>query len=354
MNLTTDQMYDVILEKDTTFEGLFFTCVKTTGIFCRPTCSARKPKRENVSFTNTVKEAMDLGYRPCKVCKPLNLKDETPDWIAELLKELGDNPTLKLKDYDLTQRGMHPNRVRRWFQKNHGMSFQAYQRSLRISSAFGTIKHGENPVTSTAYSHGYDSLSGFGEAFKKSTGFSPKDSQKHQVIYVTRILTPLGPMLAACVDDKLCMLEFTDRKMLETELSTLNKLLKANFLPGHHPLFDQLSQELKEYFEGERTDFDIPLITPGTEFQNSVWRVLLEIPYGETRSYADQAIKLGNLKAIRAVATANGYNRISIIVPCHRVIGKDGSLVGYGGGLNRKKFLLQLEAKHKVDPGRLF
>lgn len=349
-----EEMYQAILQKDVSYEGIFFTCVKTTGIFCRPTCSARKPKKTNVKFVKTAKEALDLGFRPCKVCSPLKKQGTTPDWIAELLKEVEKNPHVKLKDEDLQERGLNPNRVRRWFLTNHQMTFHAYQRAIRISTAFGTIKHGENKVIHTAFDSGYDSLSGFTDAFKKATGFSPKESANKRIINVTRILTPLGPMLACATDEGICLLEFVDRELLETELEAIAKSLDAKYLPGSNPHFDQLNSELAEYFEGTRTEFEVPLVLTGTPFQNKVWEILRQIPYGTTRSYKEQSEILGNPKAIRAVASANGSNRIAIIIPCHRVIGSNGKLVGYAGGLHRKKFLLQLEMKEEDRIPTLF
>jgi AraC family transcriptional regulator of adaptative response/methylated-DNA-[protein]-cysteine methyltransferase len=150
-------------------------------------------------------------------------------------------------------------------------------------------------------------------------------------------------MFACASKQGLCLLEFTDRRMLETEFKDLQKRLNVAILPGDNIFLDQVQNEIREYFQGKRIQFTVPLHTPGTDFQQSVWNALQEIPYGQTRSYKQQAQALGNPKAIRAVASANGKNRIAIIIPCHRVIGSDGSLVGYGGGLHRKKWLLELE-----------
>ncbi|MCB0728815.1 MAG: methylated-DNA--[protein]-cysteine S-methyltransferase, partial [Ignavibacteriae bacterium] len=147
-------------------------------------------------------------------------------------------------------------------------------------------------------------------------------------------------------EEGICLFDFTDRRMLETELKQIQKHFKSTILPGKSKYFGPLIKQITEYFEGKRKNFDIPLVTPGTEFQNKVWKVLRTIPYGETRSYKKQAITLGNVKAVRAVANANGDNRISILIPCHRVIGEDGKLVGYGGGLWRKQWLLNLEKEN--------
>lgn len=335
-------MYQASLEKDTSFEGMFFMAVKTTGIFCRPSCTARKPKRENVEFFHTSKEAILRGYRPCLVCKPLEKLHETPEMIKELLDELSEDPSRKFKDIDLVERGIEPHNIRRWFIKNHGITFHSYQRMFRINSAFKKIQKGAS-VTSVAFDTGYESLSGFADSFKTVFGVSPKKSKRQGIIDLTRMETPLGTMYACATEEGICLLEFTDRKMLETEFITLAKTLNATIVQGENKHFAPLEQQLNEYFDGKRKGFSIKLFTPGSAFQQSVWRELQNIPYGCTRSYKEQAIALGKPECVRAVANANGMNRISILIPCHRVIGSDGHLTGYGGGLWRKKFLLDLE-----------
>lgn len=181
MELTQAIMYKAILEKDTSFEGVFFTAVKTTGIFCRPSCTARKPRQENVEFLKTSKDCLLKGYRPCKVCQPLQNLHQTPKEIKQLLEDLHVNPNLKLKDWDLKQRGVEPHSLRRWFLKNHGITFQSYQRMFRLSSAFKKIQVGET-VTSAAFDAGYESLSGFGGSFKSIFGVSPKNSKTQRII----------------------------------------------------------------------------------------------------------------------------------------------------------------------------
>ncbi len=335
-------MYDAFMRKDVSYEGIFFVGVRTTGIFCRPTCRARRPKREHIEFYPTAKDALLNGYRPCKLCKPLELLGSTPDFIQKLIEKVTAEPSRKITDYDLAKMKIEPSKVRRWFKANHGLTFQGYQRMLRINGALHQIKNGES-VTETAFENGYDSLSGFSDAFKKIVGTSPNGAKFVNVINIHRVTTPLGPMIAGATNEGICLLEFSERRMLEFEFKELRRVLKANFVYGTNEHILKLERQLNEYFDAKRKEFDVPLVTPGSEFQKSVWRQLVTIPYGHTRSYEEQAIAINKLKAIRAVASANGFNRIAIVVPCHRVIGKDGSLTGYGGSLWRKKWLLDFE-----------
>jgi AraC family transcriptional regulator, regulatory protein of adaptative response / methylated-DNA-[protein]-cysteine methyltransferase len=348
VNLSFQEKYDVIGRMGSEYEGVFITGVTSTGIFCRPSCRARKPKQENILFYDTPLEAIQNGFRPCKICKPMQQEGETPKEIKAIIKELQENPDLKIKDYDLRQRGIEPSQIRRWFKKQHNMTFHSYQRMLRINKAYNEIKGG-NSITNTAFRSGYESLSGFNEGYKNIFTQSASKENGKRVINIIRFTTLLGPMFACATDDGLCLLEFTDRRMLETEFQDLCKGLDAVILPGENKFLDQVQVELSEYMEGKRKHFDILLDPVGTEFQRTAWNALLEIPYGETWSYQQQAEKLGNPGSARAVGTANGLNKIAIIIPCHRVIGSNGDLTGYGGGLGRKKWLLELE---KINSGK--
>lgn len=162
-------------------------------------------------------------------------------------------------------------------------------------------------------------------------------------VYLNRIATPLGLMLAGTTGEALCLLEFMDRSGLEAQLNQLCDRLNCSFRPGSNKVTDEAADQLSRYFDGELKSFTVPLIHPGTDFQQSVWEQLQTIPYGHTRSYQKQAEQIGNKKAVRAVARANGKNRIAVVIPCHRVVGKNGKLTGYSGGLQRKKYLLNLE-----------
>ncbi len=337
-------MYNALLKRDSGYEGIFYVGVKTTGIFCRPSCPARKPEFKNVEFFRSTKEALLAGYQPCKRCLPMQPYGNTPEWITPLFKKMKENESTRWKDEDLKRLNLDPNRVRRWFKKNHGITFHVYIRSIRLGKALGRIKQGEN-ITQTAFEHGYESLSGFRDAIKKITGISAGKTGSLIVVHLNRILTPLGPMLAGATDEGICLLEFMDRRMLNTQLRILTKRLKCSFAPGSNKFIDRIAEEIKDYFNGVLKNFSTPIVIAGTDFQKQVWNNLLKIPAGETISYEELAIRVGNPKAVRAVAKSNGDNRIAIVIPCHRVIGKDGNLTGYGGGIWRKKYLINLEKK---------
>ncbi|MBZ0266343.1 methylated-DNA--[protein]-cysteine S-methyltransferase [bacterium] len=331
-----------MLNRDSNYEGIFIVAVKTTGIFCRVKCPARKPKRENVEFYPDVKQAMLNGYRPCKRCRPLEQVGNPPEEIFKLLEILGKMEVPRLSDAEVRKQGIDPAWVRRWFKQNHGITFQGWLRAMRVSLAYDLIKQGSS-VTASAFDAGYESFSGFASAWGNHIKSTPRSSNKTNVIRITRISTPLGPMLAGATDAGICLLDFVDRRALNSQLSQVRKALRAELLYADHEHFSQLRKELADYFRGESTEFNVSLDVHGTDFQKSVWNVLREIPFGQTRSYREQAERIGKSGAVRAVANANGANRVSIIIPCHRVIGSDGSLTGYGGGLERKRYLLDHE-----------
>ncbi|MBM3751755.1 MAG: bifunctional transcriptional activator/DNA repair protein Ada [Acidimicrobiia bacterium] len=289
------------LNGDASYDGVFYLAVKTTGIFCRPSCTARKPKPENVEFFSTVKEAMFAGYRACLRCRPLEGE--------------GDR---------------------------HGLTFQAYCRARRLAAALDVIKH-RGEVDEAVFDAGYESHSGFRDAFARVFSTAPGQAVSADAVRLGWMDTPIGPMIAGATDTGINLLEFTGRRMLEAQLDTVQRRFKQPLVPADHPHLDTLKSELQSYFAGTLREFSVPVVAPGTDFEERVWAELCKIPYGETRSYEDVAIALGNRAAVRAVGRANGLNRIAIVIPCHRVVNKSGELGGYGGGLWRKRRLLHLE-----------
>ena len=348
-----EEQYQAILDRNPAYIGRFVFAVHTTGIFCQPTCHARKPLAKHVEFFSTTQQALLAGYRPCKLCHPLETAEPVPLTIASLLAEVEADPAGRIRDDELRRRGLEPETIRRWFKKHHGLTFQGYQRARRLGQAFGLIRAG-SPVTEAAMTAGFSALSTFGDNFRKRFDTAPSHSGGKAIINITRLETPLGIMLAAATTAGICLLEFADRRALESELSDLRELLDAALIPGPNPHFMRLNQQLAQYFAGDRRNFDLPLVLPGRPFQVAVWQALRQIPYGTTRSYGDQAARLGKPTAIRAVAQANGQNRLCILVPCHRVVGAKGALTGYSGGVWRKRWLLDLESGRLGEsPGNL-
>lgn len=342
---SADEMYDALLRRDASYEGIFYTCVRTTGIFCRSTCSARKPKRENVIFVRTVAEAYARGFRPCKACRPLETAGQLPDWTEPLFTLAAGANGKRVVDQDIREAGIDPARARRFFKSRYGMTFHAFCRAQRLGKAMSGIQDGSS-VEGAVVDGGYQSASGFREAFGRLFGAPPAKSREMECLRTELLETPLGPMLAVAGDKGLCLLEFLDRRAIEAQCVALQKLFKAAVAPGEHDYLSQTRRELDEYFAGTRSQFDVPLDLRGTPFQMEVWRRLLKIAHGQTSSYAKLATQVGNPQARRAVGRANGQNRLAIIVPCHRVVRSDGQLCGYGGGLWRKKWLLEHEQQH--------
>ena len=336
-------MVRAMLSSDTAYEGVFYTAVRTTGIFCRPSCPARKPKPDNVEFYATAEEAMAAGFRPCLRCTPLQPGGAMPEWVRTLLDRAEAAPSHRFDDAAITAAGVDPVRLRRWFKDHYGMTFHAFERARRVGFALGRLQQGET-IDGAAVDAGYQSVSGFRDAFARAVGTSPGRSGERVLLAHKRFSTPLGPMIAMAEARGVVMLEFIDRPALPDEIDELTTRYGYAAVPGDNPHLDQLETELTLYFSGELREFRVPLHLPGTPFQQAAWAALLKVPYGETRSYGQQAALLERPNAARAVGRANGQNRVSIVVPCHRIIGQAGALTGYGGGQPRKRFLLDLEA----------
>ncbi len=328
--------------RDESYDGIFFLGVRTTGIFCRPSCPAKKPLTKNVEFFPTAREALFSGYRPCKRCRPMDSNGRPPDWVDRLLERVEDAPAQRIRDADIRAMAIDPARARRYFKRNYGMTFQAYNRARRMGEALGKIRQGAD-LTNVALRHGYDSTSGFRDAFERTFGGPPGRCRSADCIVTQMLESPIGPLLACATPAGACLLEFTDRRALETQVATLRRRFSHAIVPGTNDHIEQLREELEQYFAGKLERFRTPLEYPGTPFQRACWERLLQIPYGETLSYSQLATDVGREGAQRAVGRANGDNRLAIVIPCHRVVNKSGRLGGYGGGLWRKQFLLDLE-----------
>ncbi|MPY88762.1 MAG: methylated-DNA--[protein]-cysteine S-methyltransferase [Luteitalea sp.] len=190
----------------------------------------------------------------------------------------------------------------------------------------------------------------FQQAFARLFGDPPARSRSDKRVVISWVASPLGPLVAGASARGICLLEFSDRRRLPAQVTTLQRRFECPLVPGRHEEIDHLNDQLAQYFAGTLTEFAVPLDDPGTSFQRDVWDALRRIPYGETRSYDDLARELAGPGASRAVGHANGLNRVAIVIPCHRVINKNGKLGGYGGGLWRKQYLLDLERGNRQLP----
>lgn len=339
---TAREMERAYRRSDETYDGVFYLGVRTTGIFCRPSCAARKPLPKNVQYFATPRDAVFAGYRPCKRCRPLSAIGNPPPWVEKLMAEVDRDPSRRVRDADVRGMGIEPARIRRFFQRSYGMTFHAYCRGRRLGKALEQIRKG-GKLDDVLLGYGFESHSGFRDAFTRTFGTTPGKARGASCINVAWIESPLGPLVAGATGTHLALLEFTDRRMLEAQFRTLRRAFKLPMVPGDNAVLAQLRSELREYFAGKRRKFTVPLVYPGSDFQRKVWAELLKIPYSVTISYEELARRAGSPRAQRAVGSANGLNRIGIVIPCHRVVNKSGALGGYGGGLWRKQALLDLE-----------
>lgn len=337
---THSERYAAFENKDMRYDGHLFMGVTSTGIFCRPGCPARLPKPENTVFHSTAADALAAGFRACKRCHPASGDTAL---IKTLISYAEEQPHKKITKDSLLSLGFDPSTVRRQFLTRFGMSFTEYARARRLALAAKTLAKG-GTVLEAQLDAGFESASGFRSAYAKIFG-APPTKASMPPLFIEWIETPMGRMITIADDDALYLLEFTNRKNMRRQFDRLRKVQKRALIPGRTKITDQIEAELNAYFAGTLSDFKTPLATSGTDFQRQTWDALLTIPHGETRSYAQLAEMIGNPAAVRAVASANANNGLALIIPCHRVISKNGGLGGYAGGLSRKRQLLDLESK---------
>lgn len=345
MSIDKDYYYKALLRRDSSLLGIFYVGVKTTGVFCDPTCGARKPKLENCEFFETAQEALLAGYRPCKRCKPLQHPNQESPTIKTLIEQIENNPYKRWKNQDFVNLGIDSSTARRQFKKRFGMTFIEYARARRMGVAMKQIREGQS-IIDAQLDLGYNSSSGFRDAFSKIMGNAPSKTKSHQILKAHWIDTPLGAMIIIANDELLYLLEFVDRRGLEREIERLRLRLNCAIIPGLTKITKQITQELEQYFLGKLNSFKTKLFYLGSDFQKNVWHELQRIPYGKTISYLELAQKIGKPTAFRAVANANGANQLAIIIPCHRVINSSGELGGYGGGISRKEWMIKHEYTH--------
>lgn len=337
-----DTLYHALLDRNSAYDGRAFVGVTSTGIFCRLTCPARNPKRENCRFFDSVAACLEAGFRPCKRCSPMAPAADVDPLIGDLLAALEAEPARRWTETDLEARGFDPSTVRRSFKRQFGITFLEMARLSRLRDGFVTLSNGGR-VIDAQLDAGFESPSGFRTAFARLLGQSPVRFTGTEELKADWIATPLGTMIAVSDRTGLHLLEFVERRALPAELKKIRQATGNDIGIGRFDPMVQVESELASFFQGKSSRFETPLRLHGTPFTRAVWDELRRIPAGTTCTYSDLARAIGKPSATRAVARANGANMIALIVPCHRVIGADGSLTGYGGGLWRKQKLIELE-----------
>lgn len=340
-----EALYHALITRDAAYDGRAYVGVTSTGVFCRLTCAARKPKPQHCRFFETVAECLAAGFRPCQRCHPLAPAAEAEPMVQTLLTALAKESGRRWAEGDLTAMGLDPSTVRRAFKRHFGLTFLEMARLERLREGVGTLAGGGR-VIDAQLDAGFESPAAFRAAFARLLGQSPGSFMGKGLLRADAIRTPLGPMIAVCDRQSLHLLEFADRKALAGELKRLLKQCRGDMGFGRYDPMGRLEAELAAYFAGQTAEFTVPLTLHGSAFTKSVWAELQKIPPGETRSYSEIAQAIGQPAAVRAVARANGANQIALLIPCHRVIGADGSLTGYGGGLWRKQKLIEIERQY--------
>jgi len=336
---SADEAWAAFERRDRTWDGRLVGGVRTTGIYCRPSCPARRPKRENVDFFPDGAAARAAGYRPCLRCAPdeVNREEIALDKAFALLAAAEEAPSLE----DLAAGvGYSPHHFHRLFKRAAGVTPAAYYRSLRAKRAEAALADSER-ITDAIYDAGYSGPARFYADAKRRLGMTPsawRDGGRGETIRWATAETDLGTMLVAATARGICRLSFD-----EDETALRRRFPKAAIAHGGAEMAELVRRTVAAVNAPEKPH-DLPLDVHGTAFQEAVWRELQRIPAGETRSYAQIAAAVGRPAAVRAAGSANGANNVAVLIPCHRVIRTDGSPGGYAYGLERKARLLAREA----------
>jgi AraC family transcriptional regulator of adaptative response/methylated-DNA-[protein]-cysteine methyltransferase len=343
--LDVDTAWAAFVRRDRRWDGRVIGAVKTTGIYCKPSCPAKRPKREHVEFFVSGDEARAAGYRACLRCKPDEVGRDR-EAVAEAVKviERAEEPP-SLAEVAAAV-GYAPHHFQRIFKRDLGVSPAEYARGLRTRRAEAALKD-NGRITDAVYDAGYSGPSGFYSDAKERLGMTPsawRDGGRGETVRWTHFDSPLGQMLIAATSKGICRLTFDDSE------ASLKRLFPNATIVRDDGGLKELVEGALAAIEQPLAAPDLPIDVAGTAFQEAVWRELRRIPAGETRSYAEIAAAIGHPKAVRAVGTANGDNHVCVLIPCHRVIRSDGTLGGYGGGIERKKKLLASEGHQSASP----
>lgn len=351
--------YAAILARDARYDGVFFTAVRTTGIYCRPVCPARPPLARNCAFYSTAAECLAAGYRACKRCRP-EARPGAPAWTGSVASVQRALKLIDAGQLDATddapaavaslgdKLGVGERQVRRLFARHLGSTPVALAQARRLAAATALVDTGALPMTEVAAAAGFGSIRRFNELFRAVHGETPvaRRARTRGVtamhLTLSRYAADVGALLLVTdADGALRALDFAD---FELRMRTLLTRHYGAVTLAAGPAPAALAAALDAYFAGDLAALEaVPVATAGTAFQRSVWAALRAIPPGATTSYGALAARLGKPGASRAVGLANGMNPVGIVVPCHRVIGASGALTGYAGGVSRKRWLLAHE-----------
>jgi AraC family transcriptional regulator of adaptative response/methylated-DNA-[protein]-cysteine methyltransferase len=345
-----DPRWQSVINREASADGSFVYAVKTTGIYCRPSCPSRTAKPKNVTFYEACNEAEAAGYRACQRCNPngQSLAEANVAVVAEACRLIEAAEELPKLDDLAASVGMSPFYFHRQFKAITGLTPKAYGAAHRSKRMREELADAGTSVTQAIYGAGFNSSSRFYENSNEVLGMTPmayKQGGRDADIHFAIGQSSLGAILVACSDKGVCAITLGDDPD-ELARDLQDRFPKANLIGGDAE-FEQLVAQVVGFVEAPRVGFDLPLDVRGTVFQQRVWRALREIPVGTTVSYADIARRIGEPKAVRAVARACGANKIAVAIPCHRVVKNDGALSGYRWGVERKRALLDKESQAK-------
>lgn len=346
--MENEVFWNAVKTNDARFDGAFYLGVKTTGIYCRPSCTARLPKRENTAFFQSWEAAERSGLRACLRCKPKEhtAADPKVEKILKACEMLESDDLYSLEDL-AAEVGLSPFHLQRSFKEVIGVSPKKYSEAIRMEKFKEGLRSGSDVVTAM-YDSGFGSSSRLYEKASENLGMTPAAYKKGgQGVAINYTITDceLGRILVARTIKGLCNVAFgDDDAALEENLK--NEYPKAEIVKDAEVL-KTFVEEILKHLAGKKKRLDLPIDIQATSFQMQVWELLRKIPYGETVSYSQIAEMLGDKKKVRAVARACASNRVAVVIPCHRVVGSDGKLTGYRWGVERKEQLLRAEKKGK-------